>query len=108
MFSYWSSSFVFDVIKLEAVCLTCVWMFEVFETGWDIIWRVLIPVPLSLVLCSYAISFCFNTKEKGLIIILAIHHFFFYIIAFFVGMFRLTNSLEVFADNLNKVLRVFP
>jgi len=108
MFSYWSSSFLFDFMKLEVVCITCICTFEIYNTGWDEIWNVLIPAPLALVLFCYAMSFCFNSKEKGLITMLALHHIFFYIVAFLVAMFRLINAIELYADNLSKVLRVFP
>mmetsp|Transcript_32158 Transcript_32158/g.23271 ORF Transcript_32158/g.23271 Transcript_32158/m.23271 type:complete len:88 (+) Transcript_32158:1093-1356(+) len=62
MISYWTNSFIFDVVKIEITMLTTLLMFDVYQTGWDDIWLVLIPASISLVLFSYVVSFCFKTS----------------------------------------------
>mmetsp|Transcript_16412 Transcript_16412/g.22516 ORF Transcript_16412/g.22516 Transcript_16412/m.22516 type:complete len:126 (+) Transcript_16412:1825-2202(+) len=108
MFAYWTSSFIFDVLKVQVTVITSLLVFDLYETGYDYIYLVFIPAPFVLVLFSYVLSFCFKSVELGFRSVLAIHISFFYFSILVVQLFRLIGESEALGDGLNRLLKLAP
>ena len=108
MAAYWTSSFIFDVLKVLVTVITSLLVFDLYDTGYDYISLVFIPAAFVIVLFSYVLSFCFKSVELGFRSIVAIHFSFFYFSILVVQMFRVIGESEALGDGLNRLLKITP